>query len=139
MHALSTVILEHTTADGAHHDWLIEDPRLPNPQAPDARLWTARVLAPPSQWTQLARFDLEVIAPHRRAYLTYEGPVSGDRGRVRRVAKGWCEVHQWSEGRIVMTLRLNETPLDLQLTHQAQNHWSASMLAGPLAGPSEHA
>lgn len=29
---------------------------------------------------------------HRKAYLTYEGPVSGERGRVRRVAEGEVEV-----------------------------------------------
>jgi hypothetical protein len=28
------------------------------------------------------------IADHRPAYLTYEGPISGDRGTVRRLASG---------------------------------------------------
>ncbi len=30
------------------------------------------------------------LAPHRSAYLDYEGPVSGGRGTVTRVAAGTC-------------------------------------------------
>lgn len=33
----------------------------------------------------------EEAADHRREYLTYEGPISGDRGHVRRVAAGRIE------------------------------------------------
>ncbi|MEM6507527.1 MAG: hypothetical protein AAF711_18975, partial [Planctomycetota bacterium] len=68
MYRLQTAILEHTTAAGVHHDWLIEDPRLPNPHAPDTKLWTARVTPPPHHWPGLKRFDLTVIPPHRRTY-----------------------------------------------------------------------
>lgn len=32
----------------------------------------------------------ERIGPHRRAYLDYEGPVSGDRGSVRIHERGVC-------------------------------------------------
>jgi hypothetical protein len=32
--------------------------------------------------------ELTALPPHRRRYLTYEGPIEGDRGRVRRVAEG---------------------------------------------------
>ena len=34
------------------------------------------------------RLEAARIADHRPAYLTYEGPVSGDRGTVRRLARG---------------------------------------------------
>ncbi len=37
----------------------------------------------------------EPIADHRKAYLDYEGPVSGGRGRVVRWDAGTCE---WIEG-----------------------------------------
>lgn len=30
------------------------------------------------------------LPPHRIAYLDYEGPVSGDRGTVHRIARGTC-------------------------------------------------
>jgi hypothetical protein len=36
----------------------------------------------------------EQLPPHRRDYLTYEGPISNNRGEVTRVAAGkfeWCE------------------------------------------------
>jgi hypothetical protein len=103
MHALRTVILEHTTGDGVHHDWLIEDPRLPDPKAPDARLWAARVSPSPAYWQVLGRFDAEAIAPHRRRYLAYQGPISAGRGRVRRVAQGRCVARLWTRSRIVLS------------------------------------
>ena len=34
------------------------------------------------------RLEAVRIADHRPAYLTYEGPISGDRGTVRRLARG---------------------------------------------------
>jgi len=40
----------------------------------------------------------ERLADHRRAYLTYEGPVSGDRGTVRRVASGAYTLRRTSAG-----------------------------------------
>lgn len=34
------------------------------------------------------------IGEHRRAYLDYEGPISGDRGHVTRHDEGTCEVRE---------------------------------------------
>lgn len=31
------------------------------------------------------------LAPHRKHYFDYEGPVSGDRGTVSRIDRGTCE------------------------------------------------
>ncbi len=39
-------------------------------------------------------FDAERLADHRAEYLSYEGPVSGGRGVVSRVAMGSFEVEQ---------------------------------------------
>lgn len=125
MHALRTAILQHTTATGVHHDWLIEDPRLPNPKAADARLWTARVTPPPADWPSLKRFDLTVIPPHRRHYLTYQGPVPGNRGSVKRLASGTGFATLWSDQRIVLTLQIETTTIDLQLQRQSNEHWLA--------------
>ncbi|MCC6659431.1 MAG: hypothetical protein IT437_00960 [Phycisphaerales bacterium] len=75
----ATVLLRHDTPDGsAHWDWMIQ--RL------GGGLTTFRVavridLGP-------ACFGAERLPDHREAYLTYEGPVTGDRGSVRRVADG---------------------------------------------------
>lgn len=56
-------------------------------------LMTFRV-APPGRpdGQGVSVFRAERLADHRREYLTYEGPVSGGRGRVRRVAEGVCGV-----------------------------------------------
>lgn len=125
MLALRSVILLHTTADGVHHDWLIEDPRLAWPQAPEARLWTARLLPPPTQWAQLGRFELSIIPPHRRAYFHYQGAVSGDRGRVRKLASAVCLASLWTEGRIVMQCQIDRDKLLLDLNKRAADLWIA--------------
>ncbi|HUS91705.1 MAG TPA: DNA polymerase ligase N-terminal domain-containing protein [Phycisphaerae bacterium] len=39
------------------------------------------------------------LPDHRHAYLTYEGPVRGGRGQVRRVDRGQCELLEVSETR----------------------------------------
>ncbi|MEM6258891.1 MAG: hypothetical protein AAGI37_11315 [Planctomycetota bacterium] len=125
MYRLQTAILEHTTAAGVHHDWLIEDPRLPNPHAPDTKLWTARVTPPPHHWPGLKRFDLTVIPPHRRTYFDYQGPVSGNRGFVKRLAKGTCLTAIWSRARIVMRVQTEHAELNLQLVLCSEDRWIA--------------
>lgn len=125
MHSLRTAILQHTTAAGVHHDWLIEDPRLPDPKAQNARLWTARVAPPPQDWPKLKRFELTAIAPHRRHYLTYQGEVPGNRGRVRRLASGTCFAKLWSDQRIVLTMRTYSVTLEIQMQRQSDERWSA--------------
>lgn len=85
--SLPTVILRHTLPDGSfHHDWMIA-----RPGGPDAGLVTFRldqeaaaVLCGPVGGEAI----VERLADHRRKYLTFEGPVPGDRGEVRREASG---------------------------------------------------
>lgn len=45
------------------------------------------------------------IGDHRRAYLTYEGPVSGNRGTVSRVAQGQYELMEQTEAEWIVELR----------------------------------
>ena len=45
-----------------------------------------------SEWPVTATATITPIAEHRRDYLGYEGPVSGNRGTVRRVADGFHRV-----------------------------------------------
>ncbi|MEM9346364.1 MAG: hypothetical protein AAGB26_07090 [Planctomycetota bacterium] len=125
MYRLQTAIVEHTTPAGVHHDWLIEDPRLPNPHAPDAKLWTARVTPPPQHWPKLKRFDFTVIPPHRRIYLDYQGPVSGNRGDVKRLAKGTCYATIWSKARTVMRVQTEHAKLNMQLVLCSEDRWIA--------------
>jgi hypothetical protein len=69
------------------------------PLSPDARtLETWQILADPALLTgepPWPAVKAHALPPHRRAYLTHEGPVPGDRGQVRRVDAGTytCEQH----------------------------------------------
>jgi hypothetical protein len=43
---------------------------------------------------------VRALADHRLAYLSYEGPVSGNRGSVQRVAEGTFRALEWQPGHI---------------------------------------
>jgi len=45
------------------------------------------------------------LADHRKAYLDYEGPVSGGRGQVRRVDGGVCELSETEDDRWVLYVK----------------------------------
>ncbi len=80
-----TVLLRHELADGTSHvDWMIA------PDEMDGRelLVTFRVAGRVDELTAGGRLAARRIGDHRRAYLTYEGPVSDARGTVRRLAGG---------------------------------------------------
>lgn len=79
---IPTVILHHLTVAGSHYDWLWLDP-----QSGD-HLAGYRVPYPPSQWQPHQSFLAEPLPPHRLAYLTYQGHISGERGSVVQVARG---------------------------------------------------
>jgi hypothetical protein len=76
-----SVVLRHTLEDGtAHLDWMIAR------ADPAAELITFRV----EVGVDLGRpgfVHAERIGDHRRAYLNYEGAVSGGRGRVDPIAR----------------------------------------------------
>lgn len=74
---LRYVVLHHTGHGEAHFDLMLET-------EPERALWTFR--AP--DWPIRSRVELAPLPDHRRAYLEYEGPVSGGRGQVRRVEAG---------------------------------------------------
>ena len=76
------VILHHRQHDGEHWDLMIEQP--------DA-LTTWQLLVDPVA-SQGRAIPARRIADHRKAYLTYEGRVSKDRGEVRRIESGTCEI-----------------------------------------------
>jgi hypothetical protein len=80
------VVLRHETPPGAsrpsHWDLMFE-------VDPTAALRTWAIELPPDSATaQAAR----ALPDHRREYLTYEGPVSGNRGSVARWDEGTYEM-----------------------------------------------
>lgn len=81
--SLRYVVLHHIDVELPHFDLLIET-------SPGSELFGVRL----SDWPITPSTRIEVSSPHRRTYLTYEGEISGQRGRVRRVAAGNCSVEQ---------------------------------------------
>jgi hypothetical protein len=76
------VLLEHTTGNDRHWDLMLDT---------GERLATWRLLEDPHLLAGPAVLDglrARRIGDHRRAYLDYEGPVSGNRGTVARVDRG---------------------------------------------------
>lgn len=78
------VILHHTTSDGEHWDFMLEEGEV---------LLTWQLLREPAGLSALP-IPARRIGDHRKVYLDYEGPLSGDRGTVRRVESG---VYEWLE------------------------------------------
>jgi len=89
------VIQRHQTRDGAHFDLML-DPGDGGPLA----TWSLATMPRPGGPPIPARR----LADHRRIYLTYEGPVSGDRGEVRIAAAGMHEILEREPDRILLRL-----------------------------------
>jgi hypothetical protein len=98
---LRYVVLRHEGIDRPHFDLMFETSR-------GSMLATWRS----SEWPVNERTRLEPLGEHRRDYLTYEGPISGDRGNVRRIHSGHHEIQQNDAQRLRVALE-NETILDL--------------------------
>jgi len=77
-------ILHHQVGNGEHWDLLLEQ---------EDSLATWQLPAAPAG-PQVLPLPARRIADHRKLYLDYEGPIRGDRGRVRRIDGGtvrWIE------------------------------------------------
>jgi len=83
------VILLHAGYGEDHYDLMLSDGRV---------LATWQLPANPAELAAGQSASATRLADHRRDYLTYEGPVSGDRGRVSRAAEGSCETVTRQEG-----------------------------------------
>lgn len=76
------VVLHHTGYGEDHFDLMIES----SADAAGLLAWRTPV------WPLRDGASLRALGQHRRAYLDYEGRVSGGRGEVRRVARGTCVI-----------------------------------------------
>jgi len=72
------VIQEHRQAEQVHWDLMLEQ---------GGHLATWQVTQPPGKWSEQS-LPCQKIFDHRRRYLSYEGPLSRDRGSVKIVARG---------------------------------------------------
>jgi hypothetical protein len=81
MNELQYVVLYHDAVMEPHYDLMFE-------VEPGQKLLTFRSPI----WPVTKETKLELLGEHRRDYLTYEGPISGARGMVRRVVSGTYEM-----------------------------------------------
>lgn len=77
------VILAHSGQGAAHYDFMLE-----HGQA----LATWQLSQSPLDQARGSVLPARRLADHRSAYLNYQGPVSGNRGRVDRVDAGTYQV-----------------------------------------------
>ncbi len=97
------VVLEHVH-QGVHWDLMLE-------RGDVLATWSVGSPIVPGRDLAAAR-----LADHRLAYLDYEGPVSGDRGVVRRVAAGRYRVRQWDGDTVSVTLVGDQLSGELELS-----------------------
>jgi hypothetical protein len=108
------VVLHHSGIPEPHFDVMFD--------TGDAGLlvtWRSPVW-PIAQPTMLTR-----LVDHRREYLTFEGEISGDRGRVDRVAEGTCDVEFAAQRWVV---RMDDARLVLD--RKSPEQWLASFGGG---------
>ncbi len=84
------VIQKHTGSGPDHYDLMISLGK---------SLATWQVLTLPGEIAIGQSTSARRLADHRLEYLTYEGPVSNERGEVSIAAAGQCELLSESEGR----------------------------------------
>ncbi|HQY89065.1 MAG TPA: hypothetical protein PK402_10425 [Tepidisphaeraceae bacterium] len=115
---LRFVVLHHTGIKSPHFDLMFEL------EIGDEKLTSLRC----PRWPIKLGDRLEETGEHRCAYLTYEGPVSNDRGTVKRVDEGTLDwrmilndpftialtLRSIEPTEIVIALRSKESAFDVQ-------------------------
>ncbi len=79
------VLHKHSGYGQLHYDLMI---------ARDRTLATWQLFADPRDLPRGREIPAVRIQPHRKAYLDYQGPVSGARGQVERLDRGRC---RWTQ------------------------------------------
>ena len=119
---LRTVVLLHTLPDGSwHYDWLLE-------REGQAGLTTFRCDRSPGEGHGPIRG--EAIGDHRRTYLDYEGPLSGGRGAVRRVAAGIVERAQIGPDAAEFAVDFGSGPIIWRGARMAEGVWEFTATDG---------
>lgn len=119
------VVLRHVTRGDAHYDLMIDLGHA---------LATWKTAQPPETAGDHG-LACEQIADHRRAYLDYEGPISGDRGSVTQHDRGTCRIESSTEERWVVSFEGERLrgPHELVRGGQGESDWRLRAL--PPRGP----
>lgn len=100
------VLLEHTW-NGVHWDFMLEREGV-------LKTWALDVLPNLDD----AETDARALPDHRAAYLDYEGPISGDRGSVRRLDGGSYQTVVWTEDSVHVRLTGSQLVGEVRLTRR---------------------
>ncbi len=117
---LRFVVLHHVFSGGAqngradHFDLMLEQ---------ESRLATWAIDKLPELGETVSAIRLP---DHRKKYLDYEGPISGDRGSVKRMMAGTYRVDQRSRSCLNVLLSLNDECISLQILSNGDASNSAS-------------
>ncbi len=114
--AMRFVILRHRLPAHSdrvdHFDWMFE--------SEDGQLETWATVKLPGKDRPV---EAEPLAPHRRDYLDYEGPVSGDRGDVQRLEQGTYSVVQSTESQRTFRLQGQRLAATIQIAQNPSGDW----------------
>ncbi|WP_165066208.1 DNA polymerase ligase N-terminal domain-containing protein [Paludisphaera rhizosphaerae] len=120
-HTSRFVLLEHQWI-GVHWDFMLER---------DGVLKTWALDAPPAPGPER---EARHLPDHRTAYLEYEGPVSQNRGWVRRIDEGVYTSIEWGEDLVHVRLEGRQLVGELRLTNRpresnvpAGGNWKISL------------
>ena len=118
------VILHHQTAGGEHWDLMLQR---------GGGLLTWQLLREPDgvgslpiPATRKAGLGLSV-GDHRLAYLTYEGPISRNRGTVRRVDEGTVSFADIADNRVCFELAGGHLSGRFDLRRQGGDEWTLAV------------
>lgn len=110
------VILEHDHPT-LHWDLMLDT-------GPALRTW--RLAAPPTTGEIVAA---EPLADHRLVYLDYEGPISGERGNVRRWDAGsFCDFAE-HDSAVEFLLEGGRVRGRVRLTYSGGSQWRLALIA----------
>ncbi len=107
------VILHHLLDDGQHWDLMLEHQDV---------LLTWQLPCEPVDRSILP-IPTRRIGDHRKAYLDFEGPISGNRGRVRRVDTGALDIQELTATRCVFELRGRRLTGRFALSRRGDDSW----------------
>jgi hypothetical protein len=114
---LRYVVLRHDGVPVPHFDLMVE-----TSSGSELATWQS------SHWPIETDTPLTRLPDHRRMYLDYEGPVSGDRGEVHRVASGRLRLDRRSDTLWRLTFRDLIAYSQLELRHESKDRWLAHPL-----------
>lgn len=76
-------------------------------------------------WPLLQPAILTRLEDHRRDYLEYEGPISNNRGQVKRVSSGTCTITSFDNDNFLTIRFANRSFPNLHLKKGIDDKWLA--------------